>query len=83
LIIREKINRVVLGLPLALSGEDTPWTKTVRLLARRIVQETRVPVDLFDERFSSALADNLGGSVGRDEKAAMVILTDYLERRKR
>jgi RNase H-fold protein (predicted Holliday junction resolvase) len=38
-----------------------------------------IPIEFFDERFTSQQADAMGGSVSRDEKSAMAILEGYLE----
>ena len=37
-----------------------------------------VPVELFDERFTSKLADQRGGAAARDARAAATLLEDYL-----
>jgi len=37
-----------------------------------------VPVELVDERFTTKLADQRGGSAARDARAAATLLEDYL-----
>ena len=51
---RHGIGGVVIGLPLALSGGDTPRTQSVRAFARNLVALRDLPVLLWDERLSTA-----------------------------
>src|ERR1700730_5868381 len=51
---------VVVGLPLALSGQDTGQTVETRAFAARLRDELSVPVELFDERFTTRLAESSG-----------------------
>src|SRR5436190_23598383 len=48
--------RVVVGLPLSLSGSDSAQTTEARAFAARLAERVDVPVELYDERFKSALA---------------------------
>lgn len=82
LIDEEKIDRVIIGLPLGLNGKENPNTIRVREFGKKIEAQTKAHIEFFDERFSSAEADNMGGSVSRDEKSAMVILQAYLDKKK-
>lgn len=80
LIRQEKIGKVIVGFPLGLSGKENANTERVKKFVFELQKEVNVPVELFDERFSSQAADALGGSVSRDERSAMVILEGYLEK---
>lgn len=80
-IIKEKkIDKLVVGLPLGLNGEENDNTRAVREFVEKLVKVYDIAVEFIDERFTSRQADRLGGSVSRDEKAAMVILQDYLNK---
>jgi putative Holliday junction resolvase len=46
----------VVGLPLDEEGEDTPRATEVRRIASELSQRTGLPVDLVDERFTTAKA---------------------------
>jgi putative Holliday junction resolvase len=46
----------VLGLPLDEAGDDTPRAKEVRVVARELEKRTGFPVELVDERFTTAAA---------------------------
>jgi putative Holliday junction resolvase len=49
--------RVVLGLPLELSGREGEAAIAVRALAARLATRVTVPIETWDERFTSALAE--------------------------
>lgn len=79
-------SRVVVGLPLNAEGEEGPQAAKVRDFHDRLARRLRIPVVLFDERFSTAdAADTLiemGASRARrkkiiDKMAAAVILESY------
>jgi len=78
LIEDERITRVVIGLPLGLDNTENPHTALVRKFGEELEKRVVAQVVFYDERFSSAAADRMGGGVSRDEKSAMVILEDYL-----
>ncbi len=78
-IKEEKIDKVVFGLPLSLEGEESSNSRRVREFVDELKKNINVPVDFYDERYSSFAADQMGGDATRDEKAAMIILQDYLE----
>ena len=80
LIKKEKIDKVVIGLPLGLSGEENKNTERVRKFAEEVKKQTSVPVEFMTEVFSSQAADRMGGGASRDEKSAMVILQSYLDK---
>ena len=54
LVDRHGVGGLVIGLPLALAGGDTPRTQSVRQFARNLLTERDMPVLLWDERFSTA-----------------------------
>jgi putative pre-16S rRNA nuclease len=82
-LVREHgVKRVVVGLPVGLSGVDTDQTREARAFADRLRDGLRgVPVDLYDERFTTAIAARAGGDrASEDSRAAAVLLEDYLAR---
>jgi putative Holliday junction resolvase len=70
--------RVVVGLPLSLSGGDSAQTRETRAFAERLQALVRVPVELYDERFTTSLARQAGGSASLDSRAAAVLLDEWL-----
>jgi putative Holliday junction resolvase len=80
-LVRERgVKKVVVGLPIGLSGADTDQTREVRDFAARLGERISVPVDLYDERFTTSIAAARGGSGSEDSRAAAVLLEDYLAR---
>ena len=49
--------RVVLGLPLELSGAEGDAARRVRALAAELATRIAIPIETWDERFTSALAE--------------------------
>jgi putative holliday junction resolvase len=83
-LVRERgIKKVVVGLPVGLSGSDTAQTREARDFAARLSGRIAVPVDLYDERFTTAIAAARGGTGSEDSRAAAVLLEDYLARHAR
>jgi putative Holliday junction resolvase len=70
--------RVVVGLPLSLSGGDSEQTREARAFAGRLRAAVRVPVELYDERFTTTLARQAGGTAPLDSRAAAVLLDEWL-----
>ncbi len=77
------VERVVVGLPLGLSGRDTAQTQETRAFADRLGQGLDVPVELYDERFTTTLAVRAGGRESEDSRAAAVLLEGWLARGER
>jgi putative Holliday junction resolvase len=71
---------IVVGLPVSLDGRENAQAGRARSFAARLKAEVAVPVDLYDERFTSKLADQRGGRAARDARAAATLLEDYLRR---
>jgi putative Holliday junction resolvase len=70
--------RVVVGLPVSLSGADTAQTAETREFARALERALDVPVELYDERFTTRLAERTGGLASEDSRAAAHLLEGWL-----
>ena len=68
----------MVGLPLSLDGREHGQARAARAFAARLRAAVDVPVELFDERFTTKLADQRGGTAARDARAAATLLEDYL-----
>jgi putative Holliday junction resolvase len=84
----ERLVRWVVGLPVHLSGDESGKSHEAREFGRWLGELTGVPVEYFDERFTSAIAEELLQGAGltskrrkarRDQLAAQILLTAYLE----
>jgi putative Holliday junction resolvase len=84
-LVRDRgVQRVVVGLPLGLSGADTDQTRETRAWADRLAAAVAVPVDLYDERFTTAIAARSASDrMSEDSRAAAVLLEDWLVRHAR
>lgn len=88
-IVREwRPDRLVVGLPLALDGSERDMTVRSRRFARQLAARLGLPVDLADERLSSASAEEGLREAGRGARkhkqrvhgeAARIILQSYLD----
>jgi putative Holliday junction resolvase len=83
LVSEREVERVVVGLPVSLGGQDTEQTRETRsfaeMLSRRLGES--VPVELYDERFTTRIAAGMAGAVtSEDSRAAAVLLEDWLAR---
>lgn len=81
---------VVIGMPLDAEGNAGPQALKVKDFVDRLARRLRIPVETWDERFSTADAEEmlLMADVSRakrgeiiDQAAAMVILGSYLDSR--
>jgi putative pre-16S rRNA nuclease len=73
-----EVERVVVGLPLSLSGEDSSQTEETRAFADRLAERVKVPVELYDERFTTRQAERAGGRANEDSRAAAHLLESWL-----
>ena len=76
LVRAEEIDRVVVGLPLTLRGERGEQAEETERFADALEAVLDVPVERFDERFTTTLA---GPGGDEDARAAAHLLTSYLE----
>jgi putative Holliday junction resolvase len=77
------VERVVVGLPLSLSGRDSAQTTETREFAAMIADRLPVPVELYDERFTTRLAERNPGRASEDSRAAAHLLEGWLASRSR
>jgi putative pre-16S rRNA nuclease len=78
-LVRDReVDRVVVGLPLSLSGDEGPQALRTREWAARLAARLDVPVDLYDERLTTRQAERTGGSADADSRAAAHLLEAYL-----
>jgi putative Holliday junction resolvase len=75
------VERVLVGLPLSLSGRDSAQTIETRAFATALERSLPVPVELYDERFTTRLAERSGGRASEDSRAAAHLLEGWLARR--
>jgi putative Holliday junction resolvase len=72
--------RIVVGLPLTLAGEEGQQALKARTFAERLAGKVSIPVELHDERMTTRLAERTGGQGDADSRAAAHLLESYLAR---
>jgi putative holliday junction resolvase len=72
--------RIVVGLPLTLAGAEGEQAGRARTFAERLERRASVPVELYDERLTTRLAERSGGHGDADSRAAAHLLESYLAR---
>jgi len=92
-VIANDCSKVVIGLPLNLSGQDSVQTEKTRDFAKKLENKLKsnskqdVSVIMYDERFTTVLAERAMKEAGAgrkkvresiDRQAAVVILEDWL-----
>jgi putative Holliday junction resolvase len=78
-LVREHgVGRVVVGLPLTMRGERGEQAAETEEFVLRLRQAVEVPVESFDERFTTDLAEQSGGVDETDARAAAHLLSSYL-----
>jgi len=70
---------VIVGLPLTLSGGESAQTQETRAFAAALGDRLSVPVECYDERFTTRLAERVGGSAPEDARAAAHLLESWLQ----
>jgi putative Holliday junction resolvase len=79
LVRREEVERVVVGLPVTLRGERGAQAEETERFLEQLRAVLPVPVESFDERFTTVLARAGDAKAPEDAVAAAHLLTTYLE----
>jgi putative Holliday junction resolvase len=88
MIEEHEIARLVIGLPVHLSGQEGEQARRARALGALLAQRTGLPCMFWDERFTTRAAESALWDAGlthkrrkerRDQVAAQMLLQDYLE----
>jgi putative Holliday junction resolvase len=82
-LVRElEAERVIVGLPVTLAGGESSQTREAREFAARLQRRLDVPVELFDERFTTVLAARTPHArSSEDSRAAAHLLSGWLAAR--
>lgn len=79
LVAEHEAERVVVGLPLTLRGEHGKQARETELFVEALREALDVPVETFDERFTTAIAAQTPSATPEDARAAAHLLASYLE----
>jgi putative Holliday junction resolvase len=75
----EGAERIVVGLPLTLRGERGAQAEETERFVERLRALTELPIESFDERFTTALAAGSESRAPEDAVAAAHLLSSYLQ----
>jgi putative Holliday junction resolvase len=75
---REGVERIVVGLPITLRGEHGAQAEETERFVASLRAATQLPVESFDERFTTRLARSTSGKAPEDALAAAHLLSGYL-----
>jgi putative Holliday junction resolvase len=81
LVSKEEAERVIVGLPTTLAGEEGEQARVSRAFADRLSELLDVPVETYDERLTTRMAEQsarAGARADRDSLAAAHLLESYL-----
>jgi putative Holliday junction resolvase len=78
LVGEESVEQVIVGLPLTLRGERGQQARASEQFANRLRKLVGVPVVMFDERFTTDLAQQTPAAADLDALAAAHLLSTYL-----
>ncbi len=86
LVAELEIERVIVGLPLGLSGQEGSQAALSRQFRDEVAKLVDVPVETYDERLTTRMAERTaraGASAAEDSLAAAHLLEGYLEASRR
>ena len=78
LVREEEAERIVVGMPVTLRGERGLQAAETERFVEALRASTHVPVETFDERFTTSLAEQSAGAASEDAVAAAHLLSGYL-----
>ena len=78
IVDEQEADRVVVGLPLTLRGEHGAQARETAEFVDALRGVLEVPVETYDERFTTAIAAQGQGSAPEDARAAAHLLESYL-----
>jgi putative holliday junction resolvase len=90
LIRKHEVSEIVVGNPLHMSGDVSPWAIKVQEFAEELRKRSGLPIQLWDERLSSVAAHEILDEAGHDQRnrkhvidqvAAVLILRSWMETR--
>ena len=79
LVLEHAVEFLVVGMPLTLRGERGPQALETDAFVDVLRDAVDVPVETYDERFTTALAMRDGGAADEDARAAAHLLESYLQ----
>jgi len=79
LVRSEEIDKIVVGMPLTLRGNRGEQARATEDFVETLRKVVSVPVETYDERFTTSLAQQTPSDAPEDARAAAHLLASYLE----
>jgi len=79
LALEQGVDEIVVGHPITLRGDRGEQARAAERFAKALRAAVDVPVKLFDERFTTDLAEQDPSATPKDARAAAHLLSSYLE----
>lgn len=81
LVEQEQVELVVVGMPLTMRGERGEQAKATEAFVAQLREASSVPVETYDERFTTDLAERIPSDADtlEDARAAAHLLSSYLQ----
>lgn len=88
IIEEEGVSKVIVGIPIMLSGKEAIQAEKIRAFADKLAKRLRIPLEYWDERYSTVEAERLLIDAGKsrearkniiDKAAAAIILQSYID----
>lgn len=89
LVSQFQVSKIVIGLPRRTDGKEGEMERKVKAFAEKLRGKVKVPIVLFDERFTTRIAEQILLEADlsrqkrkrvRDRLAAVILLRSYLDR---
>ena len=79
-VIKERgVEKIIVGMPLSLKGKRGRMAKKTEVFIEELRKRVDIPVEEWDERFSTKEALRIGNKENKDAIAAAIILQSYIE----
>lgn len=78
IVAGEEAELLVVGLPLTLRGEHGAQARETEAFVHALRAALDVPVETYDERFTTSIAERSAGAAAEDARAAAHLLDSYL-----
>lgn len=81
MVKKELIEKIVVGLPLALDGQETAMSRAARAFGEQLGAAIGIPVEFENEIFTTRMAEHEGVKKQHvDAASAAIILQSYLDK---
>lgn len=81
IIKKEKVTKIIIGLPVPFSGKENLQTEEVKIFAKKLEQKIKMPIEFGNEILTTKSAKVGSTKETVDSSAAAIILQSYLDKK--